>query len=113
MDGASGQCRRVLLLRWARARLSRRENAAAASLHGAGTVVFASDGGLLGQCHGWSAISLRQQGGRSGTDRHAQERRRSLAPAVGRKNSRARTTAGRRPPRLIVTNANPSRWLTP
>src|SRR2546427_10386464 len=54
MDGASGQCRRVLLLRWARARLSRRENAAAASLRGAGTVVFASDGGLLGQYHGWS-----------------------------------------------------------
>src|SRR3989441_2813393 len=102
MDGVSGQCGRVLLLRWARARLSRRENAAAASLRGAGTVVFASDGGLLGQCHGWSAVSLRQQGGRSGTDRHAQERRRSLAPAVGSKNGRARTTAGRRSPRPLV-----------
>src|SRR5213596_2037955 len=73
MDGASGQCGCVLLLRWARARLSRRENAAAASLRGAGTVVFASDGGLLGQCHGWLAVSLRQQGGRSGTDRHDRE----------------------------------------
>src|SRR5438128_12126510 len=59
MDGVSGQCGRVLLMRWARARLSRRENAAAASLCGEGTVVFARDGGLLGQCFGWLVVSVR------------------------------------------------------
>src|SRR5438046_9601137 len=60
MDGALGQCGCVLLLRWARARLLRRENAAAASLRGAVTIVFASEGSVLGRCGGWSAISLRR-----------------------------------------------------